>query len=937
MARGVEASVVMMVAVWWSVFTATQAAQQNWTLSGTNLTAGGAVPGGVYSDLMTAQYLHDGDFYYRFNDLNYRLVSMDNWTYTTQLDVDASLLNHTRVALVFEGLDTVAEVAIGSEVVGHSDNMFVRYVFNVKDQLQEGNANTLQVKFESPVTYAAHMYDAQAADYIVPPKCVPSAYQGECHANHIRKMQASFSWDWGPAFPNAGIWKDWRLVGWNSLLVTDIYFSATPSSSLPTTPDPSFRPGWNITIKVWCDAAQESGEVGGSLTISLGNLYSLKQTITATVENYEAVLVSNFKIEEDQVDLWWPNGYGNQPLYNLTALWSNSAETETSSKTVSVGFRTVELNQDYIDLDNITKGRHYRVIVNNVTLFMKGSNWIPAHILPESVTPEYTRALLNAAAQTHQNCIRVWGGGIYETDVFYQIADELGILIWEDMMFACSMYPVNEDFLTSVEAEVTTQVRRLQHHPSILLWAGNNENEAALRGNWYATAQNFDQYKADYITLYVDTIRPIAMEIDDTRPFVVSSPSNGIKSEEEGYIAAHPYDNLYGDVHYYNYISDAWQGEPFPITRFASEYGYQSWPSFKSMHEVTMEEDWSSTSPMSYHRQHHPVGQEELALQVGLHMELPPQDGTAASYQQYLYLTQVHQAMAVKAETEFYRRWMSSVTDEGEGYTSGALYWQLNDIWQGASWASIEYGGRWKMLHYYAKNFFAPVITSTYMDTDNVKVYVVSDEIGDVKNAKLTLKLHRYDQLGAVFSVDNTLTVAGRTASEAFSLNLESDLALSTHCQKDLIDLVDVCFLTSHLALSDGSYLAPDNFYLLGKPKDAPLPDATIQVTSILGPTSSGSSDWTFTVTVNSDAVALFVWLETDVSGVFSQNGFVMTESQMEVLFYADQETTTGELQASLTVMSLTDTLSRVYQNQQQEGLKDSAIHPNDIRNVFIL
>lgn len=933
--------VVAMVVLWWSSFastTTTTAPEANWTLTSNMVrTVGATVPGGVYTDLKTAQYLDDGDFYFRYNDVDYRWVAMENWTFSTQLNVDASLLNHTRVALIFEGLDTVAEVAVSSQVVGHSDNMFVRYVFDVKKQLKEGSDNALDVKFESPVEYATRMYDVQAADYRVPPKCVPAVFKGECHANHIRKMQASFSWDWGPAFPNTGIWKDWKLVGWDSLLVTNIYFSASPTSPLPSIPNPDLKPGWNITVKVWCDAAMELGEVAGSLTLSLSNIYSLKQAVTATVGNYETILVSNFIVDENQVELWWPNGYGKQPLYELTALWSNAAETETSSKTVRVGFRTVELNQDHIDPGNVTMGRHYRVIVNSVAMFMKGSNWIPAHVLPESVTPEYTRALLNAAADTHQNCIRVWGGGIYETDVFYEIADELGILIWHDLMFANGMYPVGETFLSSVEAEVKSQIRRLQHHSSILIWAGNNENEVALRKNWYGTALNFDQYKADYVKLYVDTIKPVVEEVDSTRPYVVSSPSNGLQSELEGYIADNPYSNLYGDVHYYNYISDAWQGEPFPITRFASEYGYQSWPSFKSMSKVTEEGDWARTSAMSYHRQHHQLGQEELSMQVGLHMVLAPEDGTPTTYRNYLYLTQVHQAVAVKAETEFYRRWMSSVNEEGEGYTSGALYWQLNNIWQGASWASIEYGGRWKMLHYYSKNFFAPVITSLYMDVENIKVYVVSDLIEDIKNARLVITLHRYDQLGPVLSINKTLDVVGRTASRALNLNIWSDLDLDAHCQSGLHDQVDVCFLTSHLTLPDTSYLAPHNFYLLGKPKDASLLHAVIQVSSVLGPDYSVSSNWTFTVTVSTDVVALFVWLETDVPGTFSQNGFIMAQPSFEVPFYASQKTTVGELQASLTVISLTDTYTVETQHKQQEGMRDRAFHPNDLNNVFFL
>nr|XP_053649260.1 beta-mannosidase-like [Cherax quadricarinatus] len=686
-------STLVVWVISWSVLTAhtTCTSQTSWTLTNGNASVevSGTVPGGVYSDLLLADVLTGGDLYYRYNDLDYRWVAEENWTYTSLITGDAALLGHERVALIFEGLDTAARVLVNDEVVGTSDNMFVRYIYDVKQHLKESEDNTLQVEFESPVEYAARQYEAQAADYVVPPTCVDPASKGVCHANHIRKMQASFSWDWGPAFPNLGIWKEWHLTGWNTLLVSDVFFSAVPGTSLPSVPDHDLKPSWIVTVKVWCDAAVESGYIAGNVSITLANIYTQHQFINVTVKDYEAQMTFTFTTDEGQVEMWWPNGYGSQPLYDITVLWTDENQSETSSKSIRVGFRTVELNQDFVDSSDETKGRHFRVLVNNVTMFMKGSNWIPAHVLPESVTVDYTRYLLQAAADTHQNCMRVWGGGIYESDAFYEIADELGILIWEDFMFACSMYPANQNFLESVRREVTTQVRRLQHHVSILIWASNNENESALRDNWYGTSSNFEQYKADYILLYVDTVRNVTQDVDGTRSFVVSSPSNGIESEEEGYIAENPSSTLYGDAHYYNYMDDAWIGANTPRTRFASEYGFQSWPSLKTLKEVTIEEDWNSESPMMYHRQHHPGGQEELSLQIGLHMHLPPDDGSLKSFEDYLYLGQIHQAVAIKTETEFYRRGMSVLEDNGEGYTSGALYWQLNDIWQGASWASI--------------------------------------------------------------------------------------------------------------------------------------------------------------------------------------------------------------------------------------------------------
>ena len=252
---------------------------------------------------------------------------------------------------------------------------------------------------------------------------------------------------------------------------------------------------------------------------------------------------------------------------------------------------------------------------------MKGSNWIPANVLGK-YDEDYYLDLLWSAKEAHMNMLRVWGGGIYEYGQFYKLADELGILIWQDFMFACAMYPATNSSLESVRDEVRSQVRRLQFHASIALWAGNNENEAALRGNWYGTDYRFESYKADYIKLYVDTIKEVVSEEDPDRHFLVSSPGNGLASEQEGYIASDPYSSLYGDTHYYNYKEDNWDHRIYPRTRFASEYGFQSWPAWEVIEPVSEVWDWSLSSAWMAHRQHHPGGNMELLWQIGLNMDI---------------------------------------------------------------------------------------------------------------------------------------------------------------------------------------------------------------------------------------------------------------------------------------------------------------------------
>ena len=321
-----------------------------------------------------------------------------------------------------------------------------------------------------------------------------------------------------------------------------------------------------------------------------------------------------------EVELWWPNGHGEQPLYDLYVILSivddDGALLEAKTEHRRVGFRTVQLVQE-----PLSQGLSFYFKVNGEPIFMKGSNWIPANVIPK-YDDYYYRDLLYSAKEAHMNMLRVWGGGIYEFNEFYDIADELGILIWQDFMFACSMYPADEVSLASVRSEVRHQVQRLEHHPSIVLWAGNNENEAALLGNWYGTDQNFDKYKQDYIKLYVDNIREVVREEDPSRDFMVSSPSNGVASEDEGYIASNPYSSLYGDTHFYNYRDNNWDWRIYPQTRFASEYGFQSFPAFDILEPVSEVWDWSLSSAWMKHRQHHPNGNMELLWQIGLNMDI---------------------------------------------------------------------------------------------------------------------------------------------------------------------------------------------------------------------------------------------------------------------------------------------------------------------------
>ncbi|KFM71618.1 Beta-mannosidase, partial [Stegodyphus mimosarum] len=614
--------------------------------------------------------------------------------------------------------------------------MFIRYIFDIKHILQSNN--TIVVSFRSPVAYAEEKHNEQTLKrYVIPPTCPPPVQNGECHVNYIRKTQSSFSWDWGPSFPTQGIWKPLEIVGFDTVLIRDVsvitHFTGYGPANVKS-----------ITVTVFMETAT-SDAISGVFGIYLNGttLLNSKAVITPDADllskqTFNLNMPKNFKVK-----LWWPNGLGNQPLYLLEVVFFN--KEEKAYKAVKIGFRSIKLVQEPIQ--NST-GLSFYFQVNGIPFFAKGSNWIPADSFLERVTTEYIENLLQSAKGAHMNMLRVWGGGAYETDEFYELADRMGLLIWQDFMFACALYPTDDIFLKSVAVEVTQQVRRLQHHPSLLLWAGNNENEQSISGYWWpAVKEHLEQYKADYVKLYIKTIMALVINEDPSRAFLPSSPSNGPKTVQEGWVSSDPQDVHFGDVHFYTYSGSEWDPSMYPRARFVSEYGFQSYPSFETLANVSNYKDWVYPfGDWMTHRQHHMFGNLEIGSMIGEHFILPSKTCGIKGFKDVLYLSQITQAVAIKTETEKYRRSQSDVIN-GEGKTMGALYWQLNDIWQAPSWSSIEYGGKWKMLHYYAKNFFSPLLVSPYEENGVAIASVVSDLTAPLRDLKLRIRVFKWSSL----------------------------------------------------------------------------------------------------------------------------------------------------------------------------------------------
>ncbi|XP_078487709.1 beta-mannosidase [Ciona intestinalis] len=855
----------------------------SWTASGTTPPSNvivkldhATVPGCVHTDWFKGKG-HTDDPYYGFNDDKLKWIAESNWTYSRTFQVITDVLNQREHWLVMEGVDTFADVVLNGKVLGRTSNMFLIYRFNITGILQK-NFNMLVVGFTSAVTTSKQCYSKQP--YPIPPVCPPDVQHGFCHVNVIRFGAIAKRC---PIFPHPTIY-NYILTGTSKLLF-DLKLQTAKVS-----------PNMNLT---------------GNFTVEIKELNIRKNfvnfPIPAAQDSSPTVSIS---IDMNNVGFkrWWPNGYGMQSLYNIS-VYHNSSGHDMTGKHFRFGFRKVELVQQKISNNS---GLSFYFRINDMPVFAKGANWIPADAFKNRITTERFENVLGSARDAHMNMLRVWGGGVYEDDRLYDIADQYGIMLWQDFMFACAMYPASDEFLSNVTQEVLTQVNRLKHHPSIVIWAGNNENEAALSTNWYNTSDNFDRYKKDYVALYADTILPIVNKLDPSRPFLTSSPTNGKESTEEGYVAKDPYSVHYGDVHYYNYNDDCLDWTKFPKTRFASEYGFQSWPSFEAVQRVSEANDWTITSDWSEHRNHHGDGNKQMLSQIMMHFQIPDSANTTQDFINTIYLTQIMQGLCYKAQTEFYRRSRNELVN-GTGHTMGALYWQLNDIWEAPTWSSTEYEGKWKALHYFAKDFFAPVALSAYDDDTVMEVYAMSDVSNNISDT-VVVTIRTWSTFSSVGTFSQQVTIPAHTALNLFQESVGTLLHYGNCPYKEL------CYIS--VSLLNSPEVPVTHFFPVPFKNVDGLSKANIKVQSVVM-----TAQDIFTLNLTSDVPALFVWLEAPgVKGRFSENAIVMYKSSFNITFYAWESGITAEKLKSVIIITSYNDIHQVDKALLKEPSEDIVV-----------
>lgn len=754
-----------------------------------------SVPGTVHLDLINNKIIPDP--YKDENEKKVQWIENENWDYQTQFTISQKELSHQNIDLVFDGLDTFSEIYLNGKLIQSTDNMFRKWTIPVRQSLKNGE-NILQVKFRSAVNVGKEL--AQKVPFTMP----------ESPRSFVRKAQYQFGWDWGPRLVTAGIWKDVKLNFWNIARLDHIKIEQKILTKQ--------KADLNIHAEIF---ATEEGKYSFSINGKSQNI-SLKSGLNLISIPYQ---IQNPK-------LWQPNGWGDPNLYDIKVSLQKDSKM-IAEKSEKIGLRKVELIQE-----KDAKGKSFYFKVNGKPMYAKGTNWIPGDSFSTRMTKEKYQKLIKDCKEANMNMIRVWGGGIYEDDEFYKACDENGILVWQDFMFAGSFYPSDENFQKNVEMEVKDQVERLQNHPSLALWCGNNEIDEAIV-NWgyqkqfkYSKEDSLQVWK-DYKKIFHEVIPNSIQKYasSDKQIYWESSPSIGW---------GHKKSLTEGDSHYWG----VWWGEqPFEIynekvPRFASEYGFQGMPTLettKSMFSGNPELDLNNGTIKAHEK--HSRGWEIIENYMKRDYIVP------TDFVKYNYVSQLLQSRGMQIAIEAHRR--------AKPYNMGTLYWQLNDCWPVVSWSSIDYLGNWKALHYQVKRSFENQVILVEEKEGILNFYGINDGSDIIEDVNLELEVNN-------FKGENILAAVSTPKQ-----NLEGAVKFDSSSIHELVGEADKneLFLNVILRGKDEKIIAESN-YFFAKPKDLKLPKPNLKIRKI------SSTE----IEISTDVLAKDVYLIGDIH--FSDNFF---------------------------------------------------------------
>jgi len=808
------------------------------------------VPGTVHTDLLELGDIQNP--YYRLNDQEMQWIGETDWEYRKSFTATQELLDQENIELCFDGLDTYATVLFNGDTVLSANNMHRRWRVDIKPLIRTGD-NDLIVHFKNVFDTDMPKYEAAAYKLM----SYDNNDQADIKLNmYARKAGFTYGWDWGPRLITSGIWRPVFLEAWTGPRIASTRIDQNTLS-----------------------AEMAEIEVVIDVTSSIATDAEVTVTIDKTGQtlNFSRALLAGkqqlrFPLEIDNPQLWWTHDLGDQALYTFDVVLNT--EIATTSSSARTGLRAIEIRRDADEW-----GRSMEVVLNGIPVFMKGANYIPQDNFLPRVTEDRFRELIGSAKDVGMNMLRVWGGGVYQEDIFYDLCDEEGLLIWQDYMFACAMYPDDEAFLENVQAEVLDNTERLYNHPSIALWCGNNEVEIS----WYAWGWRglYDEetqakYEPTMLHLFRELIPQTKAMIDSTRYYHATSPNAGYGDS--------PYQN--GDAHYWG----VWHNHhPFEnyrehVGRFNSEFGFQSYPSAQTVAQFTKSEDHSVHSPvMLNHQRCWTDGREDkeysnrlISMYMDRHFRAPK------SFEDTLYVSQLLQAKGVGEAVDIHRRM--------KPYSMATLFWQINDIWPVTSWSSIDYYGRWKALHYGLKTAYAPTLISFEGHKDSsVDVHIVSDRL---EPAEGTLYVDLVNFSGEVLkSWKQPLSlVSNSPGMKVITLSVD-DLSDEAGRRSSL--------LQAHFVDSTDKTLAKRNHFMLS-PKELELEAPSIEVSS-----KKQGEHHRITLITNRLAKSVYLTLEGQPDVKWSDNFFDLIPGQSLDI---ELSGATGDPESILDIMSLVDT-----------------------------
>lgn len=793
------------------------------------------VPGTVQTDLLADKLLPDP--FYRDNEARVQWVGLADWQYQTTFTVDKATLARDHVDLVFDGLDTFADVYLNGNKLIAADNMFRRWRVPVKSALHVGN-NTLEVRLYSPIKRLLPWLLKQP--YALPGE-FDSAFgdepKGKQTANYVRKAAYQYGWDWGPRIVTEGIWQPVHLDSWNALRVDDFHIEQKYVSAEAAQVAAQFDLDADVSkpLHVSVDAIGPDGQT----------VVHVEQDVTVDPGTNQI----SVPLRIAHPKRWYPAGYGAQDMYTFKAS-IRDAGGELYSAQHATGLRTIELRRG-----KDAWGKSFAFVVNGIPVFGKGADMIPFDSFPTRATDAQMERVLQSARDANMNMVRIWGGGYYMPDRFYELTDRLGLLVWQDFMFGGAIPPHDAAFVDNTREEAIEQVKRLRDHPSIALWCGNNE----VQTGWDSWSDRLALKKAispeererivtGMVNLFSNTLRNVVTQYDNTVPYWASTPSTDYESD------ANVLDD--GDYHYWN----VWSGEAKPVTeylnitpRFQSEYGLQSFPDMRTIRAFAQSADMQPESTVMRAHQKFDSGNGNKRLMLYITRSY----GDPKDFPSFVYLSQVMQAEGIQLAAEHLRA--------SRPQSMGSMYWQLNDVWPGASWASIDYFGRWKALQFHARRFYAPLMIAALRNNGDTTVSLVSDLTAP---KPLSWRMRVMDFSGHVLHEDTqSVTVAALASTK-----------VGSYADADLLKGADPHTTFAVFQLLDGDHVVSQNLVFFDEAKQLALPLPQIRTSF-----EAGSDGYTLTLTT--DTLARNVWISFgDLDADVSDNAFDLLPGQSKTV-----------------------------------------------------